>query len=218
MSCRCLLITAGPTWVPLDSVRHLANFSTGRMGATLAREATAAGWTVTLTYGPGRHPLTAEDRERMEVVDYTTFDELHGLVQERVGSRSYTGMIHAAAVSDYVPAERVEGKIDSNAPELVVRLVRAPKIVDEVKRLDAEIVLAVFKLTSGQPRDEMVRIAQRLRERSGAELVVANDQAGLTPDRHPTLLLDERGPRAEAETPEALAGPLLAALAERARR
>jgi phosphopantothenoylcysteine decarboxylase / phosphopantothenate---cysteine ligase len=218
MSSRRLLITAGPTWVPIDSVRHLANFSTGRMGATLARAAAAAGWAVTLLYGPGRHPLTAEDRERMEVVDYTTLDELHGLVQERVGSRSYTGMIHAAAVSDYVPAERVEGKIDSNALELVLRLVRAPKIVDEVKRLDAEIVLAVFKLTSGQPRDEMVRIAQRLRERSGAELVVANDQASLTPDRHPTLLLDERGLRAEAETPEALAGPLLAALAERARR
>jgi phosphopantothenoylcysteine decarboxylase/phosphopantothenate--cysteine ligase len=218
MSSRRLLITAGPTWVPIDSVRHLANFSTGRMGATLARAAATAGWAVTLLYGPGRHPLTDEDRQRMEVVDFTTFAELHALVSERVGSRAYTGMMHAAAVSDYVPAERVEGKIDSSAPELVLRLVRAPKIVDEVKRLDPEIVLAVFKLTSGQPRDELVRIAQELRQRSGAELVVANDQASLTPDHHPTLLLDERGVRAEADTPEALAAPLLAAIAEQARR
>jgi phosphopantothenoylcysteine synthetase/decarboxylase len=218
MSTRRLLITAGPTWVPIDSVRHLANFSTGRMGATLARAAAGAGWAVTLLYGPGRHPLTAEDRERMEVVDFTTFDELQGLVRERVGTRSYAGMIHAAAVSDYVPAERVAGKIDSNAPELVLRLVRAPKIVDDVKRLDPEIVLTVFKLTSGQPRDEMVRIAHALRQRSGAELVVANDQATLTPDRHPTLLLEERGVRAEAYTPGALAGPLLAAIGEQARR
>jgi phosphopantothenoylcysteine synthetase/decarboxylase len=218
MNERRLLITAGPTWVPIDSVRHLANFSSGRMGATLARAAAAAGWSVTLLYGPGRHLVSAEDRGRLEVVDFTTFDELHGLVRERVGSRAYVGMIHAAAVSDYLPAERFEGKIDSGAAELVIRLVRAPKIVDEVKRLDPEIVLTVFKLTSGQTPDEMVRIAQELRGRAGAELVVANDQATLTPERHPTLLLDESGVLAEAETPEALAGPLLAAIAARARR
>src|SRR4051812_12106116 len=146
MNERRLLITAGPTWVPIDSVRHLANFSSGRMGATLARAAAAAGGSVTLLYGPGRHRLSDEDRGRMEVVDFTTFDELHGLVRERVGSRGYAGMIHAAAVSDYLPAERFEGKIDSGAAELVIRLVRAPKIADEIKRLDPEIVLTVFKL------------------------------------------------------------------------
>jgi phosphopantothenoylcysteine synthetase/decarboxylase len=214
---RRLLITAGPTWVPIDAVRHLANFSSGRMGATLARAAAEAGWSVTLLYGPGRHPLSAEDRRRLEVVDFVTFDELHALVRERVGSRAYAGIIHAAAVSDYVPAERVAGKIDSDAPELVIRLMRAPKIVEAVKALDPEIVLTVFKLTSGQPRGEMIRIAQALRQRSGAELVVANDQATLTPDQHPTLMLAESGLLAEAETPEALAGPLLAAIRERVR-
>jgi phosphopantothenoylcysteine synthetase/decarboxylase len=218
MNERRLLITAGPTWAPIDSVRHLANFSSGRMGATLARAAAAAGWSVTLLYGPGRHPLSEEDRGRMEVVDFTTFEELHALVRERVGSRAYAGMIHAAAVSDYLPAERFVGKIDSGAAELVIRLVRAPKIVDEIKRLDPEIVLTVFKLTSGQTREEMARIAQELRGRAGAELVVANDQAALTPERHPTLLLDECGMLAEAETPEALAGPLLAAISSRVRR
>ena len=70
MSARRLLVTAGPTWVPLDAVRHLANFSTGRMGATLARAAAAAGWEVTLLYGPGCHPITAEDERRMEVVRF----------------------------------------------------------------------------------------------------------------------------------------------------
>ena len=45
---------------------------------------------------------------------------------------------------------------------------------------------AVFKLTSGQTREEMARIAQELRGRAGAELVVANDQTMLTPERHPT--------------------------------
>jgi phosphopantothenoylcysteine synthetase/decarboxylase len=213
-----LLITAGPTWVPIDTVRHLANSSTGRMGATLARAAVAAGWDVTLLYGPGRHPLTQEDWSRIRVLEFTTFDDLHRLVREQVVSRAFTAMIHAAAVSDYRPAETVAGKIDSDAPELVLRLVRAPKIVDEVKPMDPEIVLVKFKLTVGRTREELVRIAQESRERSGAELVVANDQATFTPERHPALLLDEAGILAEAQTPQALAPPLLDAITRRARR
>jgi phosphopantothenoylcysteine decarboxylase / phosphopantothenate---cysteine ligase len=218
MSTRRLLVTAGPTWAPIDAVRHLANFSSGRMGATLARAAASAGWRVTLLYGPGRHSLSAEDRQRMEVVDFTTFEQLHALVHERIGSQMYAGVIHAAAVSDYLPAERVEGKIDSGAEEMVIRLVRAPKIVEQIKRLDPEIVLAAFKLTSGQTPEAMIQTAQALRHRSGAELVIANDQTTLSPDSHPTLLLDETGVLAEAGTPEALAGPLLAAISARARR
>jgi phosphopantothenoylcysteine decarboxylase / phosphopantothenate---cysteine ligase len=218
MSTRRLLVTAGPTWAPIDAVRHLANFSSGRMGATLARAAAAAGWAVTLLYGPGRHPLSPEDRQRMEVLDFITFEELHGLVQERVRSQAYAGMIHAAAVSDYLPADRIVGKMDSGASELFIRLVRAPKIIEEIKQLDPPIVLAAFKLTSGQTREEMLRAAQALMQRSGADLVVANDQETLSQERHPTVLLNESGTLAEAETPEALADPLLAAIASRAQR
>lgn len=218
MSARRLLVTAGPTWVPIDAVRHLANGSTGRMGATLARAAAAAGWSVTLLYGPGCHPITPEDERQMAVLRFTTFDDLHALLREQVLSGSYTGLIHAAAVADYRPAERVDGKLDSSGSELRLRLVRTPKLVEEVKPLDPEIVLVAFKLTASQPREAMIRSAQALRERCGAELVVANDQATLTRDRHPALLLDERGIVAETATPAALAEPLLAAVARRARR
>jgi phosphopantothenoylcysteine decarboxylase/phosphopantothenate--cysteine ligase len=218
MSARRLLITAGPTWVPIDCVRHLANGSTGRTGATLARAAAAAGWNVTLLYGPGRHPITPEDQQRFTLLRFTTFDELHRLLREQVASRSYASLIHTAAVADYRPAEPVKGKLDSSATELLLRLVRTPKLVEEVKPLDPEIVLAAFKLTAEQPREEMIRIAQALRQRCGAELVVANDQATFTEKRHPALLLDERGIIAETETAEALAAPLLAEIARRARR
>jgi phosphopantothenoylcysteine decarboxylase/phosphopantothenate--cysteine ligase len=218
MPIRLLLITAGPTWVPIDAVRHLANASTGRMGATLARAAAAAGWSVTLLYGPGRHPIAPEDRRRLEVVSFTTFDDLHALVRERVGSHSYAALIHAAAVSDYRPAETAVGKIDSGAPELLLRLVRTPKIVEEVKRIDPEILLVPFKLTSHETRAGLIQRAQDLRRRAQAELVVANDQAMRTPERHPALLLDESSVLAEAETPEELAAPLLAAIEERRQR
>jgi phosphopantothenoylcysteine synthetase/decarboxylase len=218
MSTQRLLVTAGPTWTPIDAVRHLANFSTGRMGATLARAAAAAGWGVTLLYGPGRHPISVDDERQMEVVRFTTFDDLHALMRERIGSRCFAGLVHAAAVSDYRPAAPAAGKLDSSAPELLLRLVPNPKLVDEVKSLDPEIVLVAFKLTANLTREAMLRSAQALRRRSEAELVVANDLATLTVERHPALLLDAEGVLAEAETPEALAGPLLAQLTQRARR
>jgi len=218
MTNRRLLITAGPTWVPIDAVRHLANSSTGRMGATLARAAAAAGWETTLLYGPGQHPVTAEDERQLRVIRFTTFDDLHCRLREQLAAHAYTGLIQAAAVSDYRPAEAAAGKLDSASAELCLRLVRTPKLIDEVKRLDPEIVLVAFKLTAGQPRDEMIRTAQELRSRAGAELVVANDQATLSVERHPALLLDQGGIVAEAETPEELAAPLLAEVAARARR
>lgn len=218
MSARRLLVTAGPTWVPIDVVRHLANFSTGRMGATLARAAAAAGWEVTLLFGPGCHPLTSGDEQQMEVVRFTTFGDLQALMQARIGSRRFAGLIHTAAVADYHPAAPAPGKLDSNAGELVLRLLRTPKLIDAVKSLDPEIVLAAFKLTASLPREEMMQVAHALRRRCGAELVVANDLATFAPDRHPALLLDETGILAEAETPEALAPPLLAEIARRARR
>ena len=154
----------------------------------------------------------------MDVVRFTTFDDLQALLRERIGSRGYAGLVHAAAVSDYRPAAPGTGKLDSSAPELLLRLVPTPKLIDEVKPLDPEIVLVAFKLTANQTRGEMVRSAQALRRRCGAELVVANDQATLTSERHPALLLAEEGELAAAETPEALAGPLLAEVGRRGRR
>jgi phosphopantothenoylcysteine synthetase/decarboxylase len=213
-----LLITAGPTWVPIDAVRHLANRSTGRMGATLARAAAAVGWDVTLLYGPGRHPVTLDDERQMEVVRFTTFQDLHRLLPQQLAIHSYVGLLHAAAVSDYQPVETNQGKLDSTAAELLLRLVRTPKLVEEIKTLDSEIVLVAFKLTVGQSREELITAAQELRQRARAELVVANDQATFSADRHPALLLDETGVVAGVQTPDELAAPLLAAVAARARR
>jgi len=168
--------------------------------------------------GPPPPPVGPEDERQMRVMRFTTFDDLHRLLREELVSQTYAGLLHAAAVADYRPAETQTGKLDSTAPEWCLRLVRTPKLIDEVKRLDPEIVLSAFKLTAGQSREGMIEAAKALRTRSGAELVVANDQAALTAERHPALLLDEAGLVAEADTPDGLAGPLLSAVAARARR
>lgn len=211
---RQILITAGPTWEPIDAVRHLGNFATGSLGLTLARQAAAAGAAVTVLLGPGRACPTEDDRQLLRIVDYVTFDDLRALVRDHVGSRRYAALLHSAAVGDFRP-ERVEaGKVGS-AEEWTIRLVPAPKIVDEVKPLHPEILLVKFKLEVGRTREELLAIGAASRARSAADLIVVNDRATFTAERHPALLLDAAGLVSETETRAALAAALVGALARR---
>jgi phosphopantothenoylcysteine synthetase/decarboxylase len=204
--------------VPIDAVRHIGNMATGRLGYRLAIAAADQGAAVTLLFGPGRFAIPEEGRRRLEIVEYTYFDELHALVRERVGSKQYDALFHTAAVSDFRPAEAAGGKIPSRQEELVLRLVPTPKIVDEVKALDPEILLVKFKLEVGRSREELIAIAAASRATSRAELIVANDQTRLSADRHPALLLDESGVIADVETQEELAAALLDAVNRRLKK
>lgn len=210
-----VLVTAGPTWCPIDAVRHLANLSSGGTGLTIARALAAAGAETTLLLGPGRVLPTEADRSALRILDFVTFDDLHAAVREQVGSHGYDAMVHTAAVSDYRLKEENVGKLSSEAEELVLRLVRTPKIVDEVKALDPKILLVKFKLEVGRTEAELLEIGARSRERSGAELLVANDLTGKTGALHAAHLLDADGIVERVETTAALAGLLVRVLAER---
>jgi phosphopantothenoylcysteine decarboxylase/phosphopantothenate--cysteine ligase len=212
---RRILVSAGPTWVAIDRVRHIGNFATGRLGFRLALAAADRGAQVTLLFGPGRFVIPAEERRRLEVVEFTYFDDLHALVRHHVGSAKYDAFVHTAAVADFRPETSFPGKITSSQPQLVIRLVPTPKIIDEVKALDPGILLVKFKLEVDRTREELMAIAGESRARSRAELIVANDQSRLTADRHPALILDAGGLIAEVETQEQLAAALLDAVAAR---
>lgn len=215
LSGRRVLVTAGPTWCPIDAVRHLANLSTGGTGLAIARALAAAGAETTLLLGPGRVSPTEADRSTLRILDFVTFDDLHTAVRELVGSGKYAALVHTAAVSDYRLAEEYVGKLSSDADELVLRLVRTPKIVDEVKELDPQILLVKFKLEVGRTEAELLAIGARSRERSRAELLVANDLTGKTGTLHAAYLLDAEGVVERVETTAALAALLARVLGER---
>lgn len=212
---RRILVTAGPTWVRIDPVRHLGNLSSGATGLAIARALAASGAEVTLLLGPGRVVPSAEDEAQLRIVPFVTFDELHAQVRAHVGSRSYDGMVHTAAVSDYRPVAEEKMKISSDCEELVLRLRRTPKIVDEVKNLDSELLLVKFKLEVGRTPEELLTIARESRARSAAELMVANDLTEMSADGHVAYLLDATGVIAQVSTTEELAERLTEVLAER---
>ncbi len=102
-----LLITAGPTREPIDAVRYLGNRSSGKMGAALARAATAAGHDVTLVLGP----VTADMPANVRRIDVETTAQMHAAVLREFPS--HDALIMAAAVADYRPKQsNAGGKIE----------------------------------------------------------------------------------------------------------
>lgn len=208
-----VLVTAGNTQVLIDRVRCLTNIFTGRTGAALALEAYRRGYRVTLlTSHPEAvrelHGAEAPVGERWHQFAYHTFDDLHQLMHAKIGASHQDAVIHAAAVSDYLPAgvfalapgtswdqstcawhaeagqlpalaDRSAGKIKSEEAELWLRLVRAPKLIDKV-RTDWSFrgTLVKFKLEVGTDDERLLEIAERSRVQSGADLMVANTLEG----------------------------------------
>jgi phosphopantothenoylcysteine synthetase/decarboxylase len=201
-----LLVTAGNTLTPIDRVRGITNLFTGRTGAQIASHAHDLGHVVTLlTSHPEAlpSPMPAD-----RVFTYRTFDDLRRLMEKTVRGGEPDAVIHSAAVSDYQTAgiyapapgtrftsagvwqgdndapsllDRAAGKVKSDEPELWLRLVRTPKLVDLI-RTDWGFrgILVKFKLEVGVEGEKLLEIAERSRIQSSADLMVANTLEGYT--------------------------------------
>ncbi len=200
-----LLVTAGNTQVPIDSVRCITNLFTGRTGAAIALEAYRRGHSVTLLTS---HPETVAalasppaDKNRWQCETYRTIDDLEIAMARHILGSDLDAVVHCAAVSDYrvtgvfAPApqtrlapgtliwhgeppalvDRAAGKIKSDQPELWLRLARTRKLVDCIRREWAfRGVLVKFKLEVGVDNEQLLEIAERSRQHSGADWMVAN--------------------------------------------
>jgi len=179
-----VLVTAGNTQVMIDRVRCLTNVFSGRTGAGIARHFHAAGHAVTLLTS---HPELTRD---LMTESYRTYDDLAALMESKLRTGGFDVLVHCAAVSDYLyggvfasvdgrMVDRAAGKVKSDEPELWLRLVRAPKLVDRVRsEWGFRGVLVKFKLEVGVTESDLRDIAERSRIKSGADLMVANTLEG----------------------------------------
>ena len=95
-----ILITAGPTWVPIDKVRVITNIFSGNLGIVIAKEAARQGAQVTLLIGPGRLELPQQSA-KLKVVPFRYFDGLLALVDGLLNKEKYEVLIMSAAVADF---------------------------------------------------------------------------------------------------------------------
>jgi phosphopantothenoylcysteine decarboxylase/phosphopantothenate--cysteine ligase len=102
---RRVLITAGPTYEAIDSVRFIGNRSSGKMGFAIAREAAARGAAVDLIAGP----TSAAPPPSVPVIRVESSEEMRTAVLARAPSAD--AIIMAAAIADFRPAAPVEGKL-----------------------------------------------------------------------------------------------------------
>ncbi len=185
-----ILITAGGTREPIDSVRFIGNMSSGRTAAVLADELSRAGHTV--TWLGARDALRPELPMKLEY--YSSFDDLKRQLQSLLAKQTYDAVIHAAAVSDFSVAsletsdgstDQAAGKIPSGS-ELILHLKPNPKLLDSLKQWSANPGVRVigFKLTDTMDLDQRLAAIQRQLDNPAVDTVVHNDLSEIDETRH----------------------------------
>ncbi|MBO7328369.1 MAG: bifunctional phosphopantothenoylcysteine decarboxylase/phosphopantothenate--cysteine ligase CoaBC [Lentisphaeria bacterium] len=118
-----ILITAGPTREKIDPVRFISNYSSGKMGYSIAQAALEAGHSVTLISGPVTLTAPAE----ATLIKVTSAAEMAQAVHESAPRADV--IIMTAAVADYRPANPFESKMKKLPGKLVLELERTEDIL-----------------------------------------------------------------------------------------
>lgn len=198
-----VLITAGPTWVPIDAVRVISNTATGETGILFAEKLLRLGAGVTLLLGPV--PVCCLNR-KIRLLRFAFFDELKNTLLKEITSRKYDAVIHTAAVSDYGPREPFKQKIGSGRRRLDLRLMPTPKLIDAIKKIDKDIYLVGFKFEPNAGRAGLIKKARSMMARSRADLTVANTVYG---GRYQAYIVSDRAVDGPLKDKEALAQRLI---------
>ncbi len=208
LSGKHVLITAGPTFEPIDPVRGITNLSSGKMGYALARAAQAAGAHVTLISGPTSLAVPLG----VTCISITTAREMHEAVMSHIGEQSV--FIAVAAVADWRVAEVSTQKIkkqDSATPSL--QFETNPDILASVAALPSPPFCVGFAAES----DDLLTHGAAKRTRKNIPLLVGNiGHQTFGKDENEIVLFDVLGhqalPRASKDS---LAVTLIAEIARR---
>lgn len=184
-----ILITGGPTWVPIDQVRVISNISSGATGIAITEAALKMGAKVTLLLGPITENFNLKS-SNLKVVRFKYFDELFSLIKKELSTKKYDAVIHLAAVSDYRVKKSVAGKIKSDKKTLSLSLVATPKIVSLIKKYDPDVFLVQFKLEVNTSKDKLIQGAYSELAKNNADLVVANNLSDINKQRHTAYIVD----------------------------
>lgn len=180
-----VLMTAGPTFEPIDAVRGITNRSSGKMGYAIARTAIGAGAKVTLISGPSSQPLPAG----AAVTHVQSAAEMFEAVKRHAKQADI--FIGVAAVADYrvdTPREHKIKKTDKT--QLTLTLVPNPDILGWV----ASQPKAPFTVGFAAESQHLETYADEKRRRKKVNLIVANlAQAAIGADDNEVMLLDDSG-------------------------
>ncbi|MGY4829686.1 bifunctional phosphopantothenoylcysteine decarboxylase/phosphopantothenate--cysteine ligase CoaBC [Sphaerotilaceae bacterium SBD11-9] len=204
-----LLITAGPTFEPIDPVRGITNLSSGKMGFAIARAAQEAGAQVTLVAGPVHLPTPRGVRR----IDVQTAQQMFDAVVP--SATQYSVFVATAAVADWRPATLSDQKIKKNGNKMAptFELTENPDILAAVAKLPQRPFCVGFAAES----HDLLKHAREKLQRKNVPLIVGNlGPATFGRDDNALVLVDANGHR---DIPQAdkltLARALVSEIAQR---
>ncbi len=185
-----VLMTAGPTIEHIDPVRVITNQSSGKTGVGLASELISAGAKVTFVYGPGEEKAP----KGAKIINVLSSKDMFDAVKTEL-KKKFDIVIMAAAVADYIPINPSKNKIKSSKNELKISLKKAPKIIDQVKKYQKNVLLIGFKAETNLTKNALIKSAQKKMKESGADIIIANDigkKYQKNPNYNQVLIVDKK--------------------------
>ena len=161
-----VLITAGPTYEPIDPVRFIGNRSSGKMGVAIAEEAAKRGAVVTLILGPSK---VMPEHANIQLIKVETAQQMYEAALQHFPTADMG--ILCAAVSDYRPKEAALQKIKRQGENRTIELVENPDIAAALGTLkQANQLLIGFAL---ETQNEEANAKSKI-EKKNFDLIVLN--------------------------------------------
>jgi phosphopantothenoylcysteine decarboxylase/phosphopantothenate--cysteine ligase len=184
-----ILMTAGPTIEYIDPVRVITNQSSGKTGVLLASELISAGSKVTLVYGPG----IEKPPKGAKVIKVLTSKEMFDVIKQEM-KKKFDVVIMAAATADYTPENPSKKKIKSGPERIKISLKKIPKIIDQIKKYQKNVLLVGFKAEVNLSKKDLIRVAKQKLQDSKADMIIANDIGSSrykkTPENNEVFIID----------------------------
>lgn len=183
-----VLITAGPTYEPIDPVRFIGNHSSGKMGAAIAEEMRKRGAEVTLILGPSDLSVNPA----VKVIKIKSAGEMFNACEGIFPSSDIA--IMSAAVADYTPVKTAKEKIKKTENDFAVELTKTKDILKHLgthKRPDQFLV--GFALETNNEKENALKKLQT----KNADMIVLNSLndtgAGFGHDTNKITIFDKAG-------------------------
>lgn len=181
-----ILVTGGPTPVPIDNVRRITNKFRGKLGIQILEELYLRGAEVLLIHGDGAY----RPPEHLPFIIAKTYYEYLGYVEGELDRGKYDAGIFSAGVSDYFVENTQEGKIPSGQ-NLTLNLKPTLKVIDRVRKKHPELLMVSFKYQENMELSKLIDIARDRILNSGHSAVVANRGEDIYTNHHQAYLVDK---------------------------
>lgn len=183
------IVTAGPTYEPIDPVRFIGNHSSGKMGLAIARELHDRGADVTLIMGPSSLRFSANG---ISLINVTTAEEMFTAANEIFEKSDIAVM--AAAVADYSPSVKATEKIKKSEPRITLELTKTKDILKSLgeNKKPGQVVVGFALETNHEKENALDKLKNKK-----ADMIVLNSLrdagAGFGYDTNKITIFDKRG-------------------------